>query len=278
MSRSYYYLVAGLPDIVMEGNKNVPTVGGFIDDTVPQIHGSDAELLKTLLLPIDNANLISLLEKKGDFDDSGNFSREELEEEIKVPSIIPEYMQAFLEAHKEGRSIFSGLSPENQLTWLFYDRMASHGNSFVRDWFGFDCNLRNVLAGFNCRKAGKTDQASAGTLQSSILCRNDVAELILKSNAPDFSLGAVFPAVERLLSLDDSNLLEYEKGIDMIRWDTCNELTTFSYFQIETILAFTIKLGIVERWLRLDPEEGKKKLEKLVAELVSGFQFSEDFQ
>ncbi|MBD3343519.1 MAG: DUF2764 family protein [Chitinivibrionales bacterium] len=278
MSRSYYYLIASLPDLTIEGNKNVPGFAEFIDDVIPQVHPSDAGPLKTLRLPVDNRNLIAILEKKDTFEEGGNFSKEELEEEIKVPSEAPGYMQIFLEAHKEGKALFTGFSSEDQLTWLFYDAMTRHENEFIREWFTFDMNMRNVLAGFNCRDAAKHEKETPFPLTTTILGRNDVAELVLKSNAPDFSVASMFPQVERLLSLDNSDLVEYEKGVDTLRWDFCNELTTFTYFQIETMCAFCIKLGIVERWMQLDPQEGKKKLDRLVDELVSGFQFSEDFQ
>jgi len=51
-----------------------------------------------------------------------------------------------------------------------------------------------------------------------------------------------------------------------------DELTTFAYFQVETILAFCIKLMLVERWMKLDPVSGRQKLEQLIAQMRKGFQ------
>ena len=73
------------------------------------------------------------------------------------------------------------------------------------------------------------------------------------------------------MTLFDDTLLDLEKNIDLLRWDYLNELTVFTYFQIETILAFYIKLGIVERWQGLDPAVGEQHYTKLVEELKSGF-------
>ncbi len=68
--------------------------------------------------------------------------------------------------------------------------------------------------------------------------------------------------------MDDSPLA-LEKALDEIRWDKLSELTVFSYFEIETILAFLLKVEIVERWQSLDSTFGTERLEKLLTELGS---------
>lgn len=277
MARNYYYLVSGLPDILLEGNKHVPSLQEFMTDAMEQVDPDDAKLLSLLRLPADNHNLLVLLEKRDEeLDSLGNYSREELEAGIRVPDDLPAYMQMFIEAYREGRQLFAGLTSEDQLSWLFYDEMGSHPNGFIREWFTFELNLRNVLAGLNCRKMAGVE-GSPYSLESSVIGRNEVAELILKSNAPDFSLSSLFPWVEEILTFGDEDLVAFQNSVDTLRWNVLNELTVFSYFRIETILAFCVKLGMVERWLRLDPEAGKKKLERLIEELVSGVQLSEEF-
>lgn len=277
MPRHYYYLVAGLPDITLEGNRNVPSQQEFLDDVIPQVDPDDAALLKLLRLPYDNRNLINLLEKTGaELDPRGNYTREQLEEEIKVPERVPPYMVTFIEAHKEGRSLFGGLGLEDQLNRLFYEEMTAHPNEFIRKWFDFERNLRNVLVGLNSRRlAEAAGEGSPYDLQRTVVGGNDIAESILRSNAPDFSLGSMFPYVERIGSLDMGQLEEFERGIDLLRWDVLDELTIFTYFQIETILAYCAKLGMVDRWQRLDPDAGKQRLEHLVKELESEFELSE---
>lgn len=279
MQRNYYYLVSGLPDIIIDSGKKVPPVKEFISEAAELISTEDAQLLSLLRYPIDNKNLIGILEEKnGPFDPRGNFSLEDLELAVKAPDNLPEYMQTFIESFKEGKTPYPGLSAEDHLTWLFYDEMKQHKNKFISEWFSFDQGLRNVLAGLNCRKipSDTEEKGSPFSLQSVIIGHDDVTELIHKSTAQDFSLGPVFPWAEKILSLPDGNLTEHEKAIDDLRWNVLDELTTFTYFRIETVLAFCIKLDIVERWLRLDPETGKERLEKLTEELVSGFHMKEE--
>lgn len=277
MPRSYYYLVAGLPDLILDNTKKGLALSAFIDDISEQINEKDISLLSLFRLPFDNKNLINLVEKQEkEFDERGNYSKDTLEQEIRQPDILPPYMKSFLEAYKEEKLPFPELSVEDQLHWLFYDEVTGHANPFIRDWFSFDLDLRNVLAGLSCRKMAQDDE-SQFSLSQSIICKNDVTELIHKSNAPDFSLSNQLPWIEKVVAISKNDLVEYEKNIDTLRWDTLNELTTFTYFQIETILAFIVKLDMVERWQKLDPESGKEKLEKLLSELKTGYTDPKDF-
>lgn len=279
MPRSYYYLVAGLPDIILDNTKKGLPLSAVLDEILELVSAGDAVFFTLLRFRYDNTNLVTLLEKtKKEFDIRGNFAQEELAQEIKMPSILPGYMQSFIEAHKEGKYPFPKLSLEDQLSWLYYEYMAAQPNTFIREWFAFDLDLRNVLAGINCRRL-EEDQGKGGSQfsrEQSIICRNDVSEMVLKSNAPDFSLSSRFTWVEKLMSFSQDAVVEYEKSIDLLRWDMLDELTTFSYFQIETLLAFYIKLCMVERWQRLEPDTGKETLDKLLAEFAVGYTIMEE--
>jgi hypothetical protein len=278
MPQNYYYLVAGLPDILIDGAKKSTSLQAFLDETIEQIAPADAALLAALRYQHDNANCIALLEKKDTpFNPLGTFTREELEQEIKMTEQAPGYMTLFLEAHREGKLPFPNLALEDQLTWLFYEEMTVHANAFIREWFTFDQDLRNVLAGLNCRTYAENKGEGELPLSRSlaIIGANDVAGQVRKSTAPDFSLGAQYAWVEKVVSHHQSSLVAFEKNIDQLRWETLDELTTFTYFQIETLCAFYIKLGIVERWLSLDPAFGKEKLNTLLKELESSYSIAD---
>ena len=274
MPKNYYYIVAGLPDLLFDSTKKVVSLVDFINEISEQVttqHGSFLELFR---LAFDNKNVINLLDKRGlDFDIRGNYSKEKIEEEIKFPESLPRYMLHFIEAHKEEKLPYPDLPLDDQLTWLFYNELVTHKNAFLSTWFTFDLNLRNLLAGLNCRKLAEESQDTTGdfTVSKSILGSNEFADLIRKSRTPDFSLSLDYPWVERVLSFNRQNLVEFEKNIDTLRWDILDEMTIFTYFQIETILAFCIKLDIVERWQRLKPDVGKEKLKRLLSDLESSY-------
>ncbi|MFO7613548.1 MAG: DUF2764 family protein [Bacteroidales bacterium] len=267
--RNYYYLVAGLPDLVLDHKKLPVALAEFREELGHQLHPDDLQLLKLLFLPADNTNLLNLLEKNNKpFDETGNFTQHELEQEIKEPSDSPEYMQRFIQAFKEDSPVFAGYSWENQLTWLYYDYILGMDNDFLKEWFSFNLHLNNILTAFNVRKY-KLSRENA------YIGENTITEALKKSTLKDFGLSADFSHIETLLTIDESdNLLEKEKSVDMLRWDILDELNTFHYFTIEVLLAFIIKLFMVERWLQLDPETGKQLFIKLITDLEKSYAHS----
>jgi hypothetical protein len=273
MSRNYYYLVAGLPDVALDAGKRSISTAAFMEETASLLHEDDASLFNVFRYPYDNANLLLLLGKReGEFDHRGRFSRDELTAEIKSADRTPLYIKTFLNAVKENRLPYPDLSMENQLAWLFYDEACTNSNVFLKKWFSFELNLRNICAAYSCRlTALRNKQPDRMFLPArAIICRNDVTELLLKSTAPDFSLSGTLPWVERLASASRDNLVEYEKSMDLLRWDILNEMTESAYFGFETILAFTVKLGIAERWQQLDENAGMEMFDKITKELTAG--------
>lgn len=282
MTSNYYYLVAGLPDLVFDEGKNVVSSDAFTAEALEQLLPKDLQLFGVVRYPFDNANLVALLEKKEQQHDTrGTISAEELSLTLKNPDVLPEYMQLFLEAHKENRFPQPGLTLPDQLNWFFYTWAAHHTNPFIAEWFTFEQNLRNVVAGFNAQKglSHLDDQATERekAVAAFIVGRDEVAEAVLRSSSPDFGLGTQHPWVEKLLGFSRGNLTDFEKGIDTLRWDMLNEMTIFSYFQVETILAFFIKLSIVERWQGFDEQQGREHLDRLIEELKSSYSVPADF-
>lgn len=276
MASNYYYLVAGLPDLVFDEGKTFASSDAFISEAQEQLQPKDLQLFAAVRYPFDNTNLIALLEKKAlPHDARGTFCAEELSLALKNPDMLPEYMQFFLEDHRENRSSQPGMTLTDQLNWFFYTWAMHHTNPFIAGWFTFEQNLRNVASGINAQK-GLSHLAVQATerekaVAAFIVGRDEVAEAVLRSSSPDFGLGTQYPWVEKLLGFSRGNLTDLEKGIDTLRWDMLNEMTIFSYFQVETILAFFIKLSIVERWQGLDEQQGRKHLDRLVDELKSSY-------
>ena len=283
MVRGYHFLVAGLPDLLMEESKSAPPLKTFIAEAKEQMTPRDFDLVSAMARCVDNRNLVNALEPKdgAEFDESGNFSQEELEEGIKEPEQLPAYMRAFLEAYKEGSLANDGYTMIDRLSRMFYSEMAASKNRFQRDWFAFDLGLRNVVTGINIRKglghieALSTSRDRPGAF--TVIGEDDIAEAVLKSSAPDFGLSAEYPWVEKVIALNKNSLTEMEKGLDDLRWDMLNELTVFTYYRPETVAAYVQKLMIVNRWMKLNPVVGKEKLDKLIAELMSSFEMPEGF-
>jgi hypothetical protein len=270
--RNYYYLVSGLPDIILDQKKITISPDEFRDELQHHLHPDDYRLAGLLFLPADNRNLMELLRKSGKpFDDSGNYSREELEQEIKEPYLTPAYMQRFITAYKSGTPLFDGLSWEDQLTWLYHDYARDCNNEFLAGWFEFDLNLRNIVAAINMRKHKLRGE-------NYFIGDNTIVRAVKKSSLRDFGLGNDFDPIEKIINIQEiDNLLERERAMDNLRWNYLNEENTFNYFTVEVILAYIIKLKIVQRWLEMDVETGKQMFRKLIEDLETSYEFPREF-
>ncbi len=270
-SRNYYYLVAGLPDLMLEQGKLTTLLADFKHELRQHLHQDDYRLVQMLFAPADHRNLINLLLKHiEDFDLTGNYSFDELEEAIKDPELMPGYLGTFIARFKAG-SLDAEMSQENRLASMYFDHLMQCNNTFICEWFRFEMNVRNILLAMNARKYRMP-------FDNQLIGHSLVTELLKKSNARDFGLTNEFPTVEKLLQINEaSNVVEREKLLDILRWNYIDELNTFNYFSIEVILGYLIKLGIVERWMKLDKKTGEQMFKQLLTDLQSSYEFSNEF-
>ena len=101
MSKYYYYLVAGLPELTLEDSKLNYTVADFKAELYPDLSDEDRRLIDLFYLKFDNANVLKLLkDKDAAIDSRGNYSAEELAEFISllkdgdevVDAVFPSYL------------------------------------------------------------------------------------------------------------------------------------------------------------------------------------------
>ena len=272
MAYQYYYLVAGLPDIVQDEPKLSVSRKRLKDECREQIQPNEFEQIKKLFYPDDNYNLYNvLLRTDKEFKETGNYTLEELEEEIRRPESLPGYLTEFIDTYKNATPIKPGMSWENQLNHLFYGNICTDEKFFIRSWFLFEFNLKNILTGLNSRKHGTP-------LENEIIGDDFVSQNLKKSNERYFGLSKELDYIESVINLfEHKDMLEREKGIDQLKWDYLDELTTFEYFSVEVLMSFFIKLGIAERWVKLDKETGKVFLNIMVNELRESFVFPEEY-
>jgi hypothetical protein len=282
MTGNYYYLVSGLPDLLLDQSGRPCTCKDFIGEALSLLSNKDGARFNRLRYPFDNCNLLNMIEKRDEpFDERGSIEETDLVNGLKLADNLPEYMQQFLEAWRNNRFSHRCNTLADQLAWYFYEAMMSDENEFVREYCTFDCNLRNLAAAINCRKGlGHIDALTTDhdrPIAALVVGYGDMAELLRKSTAPDFGVATLFPAVETVLAMSKNTLLEFEKGLDTLRWDRANELASAQLFKAETVFAFFIKLTIVERWQALDEQSGKERLDRLIGELTASYSMPESF-
>lgn len=270
--QNYYYLVAGLPDITIEQGKLQTGTTEFLEELKGALSKSDFALVEPLLLPVDNRNLLILLQKEDKaLSTEGVYPPEVLAEELKEPVHLKKYMLQFIESFRAETRMYPSLTPENELATLYFEEMVETKDAFLRQWFEFELNLKNILLVLSARKNNIP-------YEHQVIGNNPVSEIIRRSNARDLGISAEWPWIDKVLQIVEiEDILAREKAIDLLRWNYLDELNTFNYFSVEVLIAYLVKLGIVERWLKLDQPTGEEMFRRLLGELQNSYEFPNEF-
>lgn len=134
---------------------------------------------------------------------------------------------------------------EETLDRNFYEKASAHRCGFIREFFKFDLNLRNAKVEYLNKALGRPEGTDMIVLDESEAEEED-------------ELASLFQA---------KDLLERERRIDDAVWSKVDEMTVMEVFSLEVILAFTVKLKIIGRWLQLDADTGRELLRKFVFEI-----------
>ncbi|MCF6184139.1 MAG: DUF2764 domain-containing protein [Bacteroidales bacterium] len=258
LKTNYFCLIAGLPDIIIPETKSLVSCQEFKLELSEQLKPDDYKLAEMLYFKYDNENLLNIIHKKNEpFNLLGKYTQEELEEQIEEPTYIVDYLKQFITEFKTEKTQVPDFNRENKLQTLFFDFVMQTKNEFLKKWFEFDMNIKNILTAINCRKYNYNIKNQLIKIKSG----NEVYENLIKEiPKPDLLSDQVIYAEQVLkIAESDESLTRKENATDMLKLKFLEEFTFFKYFNIEKILAFIIVLNIAERWLQFDNKTGKNK-------------------
>ena len=280
MSKYYYYLVAGLPELTLEDSKLSYTVADFKAELYPDLSDEDRKLIDLFYLKFDNANVLKLLkDKDAAIDLRGNYSAEELVEFISslkegdeiADAVFPSYLSTFIFEYFNATAEDDFLY-EDRLAALYYEYAMKCKNKFVSSWFAFNLTMNNILVALTARKF-KMDIAPL------IVGDTEVCEALRTSGARDFGLTGEVDFLDQLVKISETEeLVEREKKIDQLRWNWMEEATFFNYFTVERLFVFLLQLEMIERWISLDKEKGNQLFRSIIATLKDEVQIPAEFR
>ena len=137
--------------------------------------------------------------------------------------------------------------PEN-LTQEFYQKALASGNSFIREYFTFDLKVRNSKVRYLNRELSRPAD-------------KDVISIPLQeeNSEEDAGIEAAFKGTD---------LLARERAVDDLYWEKADALSLMHWFDMNVIMAFVLKLHIIDRWNLLDEQTGREMFRKLVDNLT----------
>lgn len=277
-----------MPDISFNEKKDYRELAYLFNEVIDSLSDEDRLAVRYIRYPIDNSNLMILLEGESNpeekFQPWGNYTLDELKYEIKSRDTIPAYMSRFIEYYHKLLVEFSGTSYIDLLNEYFMKEiflLNDHkANSFfnydqpgfdchfIKRWFVFDRDFKNVLTAIECmkhdepverRESVRVDQRPGQRLSGDY----EVSDLLLKSKSYDFSLSGTFSWMTKVLNLNSKNIYDYEKEIILMKLEMLDELAGDENFSLSTLLAYLIKLQLLIRWSSLDETAGKKFIDHI---------------
>ncbi len=286
--KQYYGLISGLREWSLDGAESEKgfDAEAIVAEVREELSKGDRRTLELFYGFADVANLANIRAGRSQFDSLGNLSREQIENALAARSAeaakdaeneafapIPDWMAPIMGDHLDAENPERPERPETDpddenslencgleraLFEEYYARCAASKCDFLRAWSRFDRNLRNVIAAYTAR--GKERP-----IVDALVGRDEIVLSLRKSNAADFGLKGELEYIDQLMvAMEHSNIVEKERAIDLIRWAKADELAEFDSFGMPTVLCYLVKIGIIHRWMALDPAVGQEMYDKLI--------------
>lgn len=276
---SYYCLMAGVPDIALDDARGAQSVADFKEELAEVLTVADQKLLFYLYLRYDCQNLVKLLKNpEAEICPLGNYGREQYEDMItsaremnfnvhRYPSFLSIFAREFTYNIEK-----PGYFPEDAILLEYYQYALKCPNKMMREWFGMNLNVANILTALIAKKYG-------WNVADYIQGDNVVCEMIRNNNTRDFDLGYELDYVADLMKIVDcDDPVEKEKRIDAFKWMWLEEQTFMDVFSIESVFAYVCKLEMLERWEKLDVESGRETFRQIIENLRGEARVPEEFK
>lgn len=272
---NYYCLVASLKEYTLDADTKGFDAKAIVEEIMEELTSADQKSVRLLYGYYDCENLIARRAGRSSYNELGNIAAEELDAELLEPTLLPEKMarvvKAFALAHEEtsednewAKEMDLSAGFERMLLAAYYEECAGASSSFLKAWAQFDRTLRNISAAAVARTLDRViDTVTVG--------KDYIVEQLERSSAADFGLRGELPYIDAVIAAvnDETNMVEKEHKIDLIRWEQAVNLAAQSYFDVNAILSYLVRVNIVARWAKLDKQRGQEMFKRILSELDS---------
>lgn len=288
----YYCLVASLNEYSLSGDSKQMDFLSIREDISEQLTKKDRKLFELLLSYWDIQNFLNVIDGRANqYTIIGNYSQEQIAElalwysDILELNSVPEEQQkqdepkeyaillneVFSEvfkslenpdyAEKKGIDITTPIA--KRLFECYYLKFEKSGNKFLKKWGEFDRSVKNLAAAYEARKLSlPIDSIIVG---KGIVCKSIVENIKDES----FGLTELEWVADVLKLLSSKDIIKKERGLDLLRWNYIDELSTFEYFSIDFVMGYMLKITMICRWLQLDESTGREMFDRLVQNVTT---------
>ncbi|MBU2548032.1 MAG: DUF2764 domain-containing protein [Proteobacteria bacterium] len=175
-------------------------------------------------------------------------------DQIKSPAEGPEFILDFLRG--PGTEPVGPSDRDRFYAAYFEHVLAESESQLLRGFVGLEWDLRNVQAAVRARRRG-LEPASV------VVGAGETVEALGASRAEDFGLASERKWLERVLAAKTPD--DVQAVHEIVLWDYLEESIGMDPFNFSVILAYILKIQILEKRLALSEETGLEVLRKLEA-------------
>ncbi|MEW5722821.1 MAG: DUF2764 family protein [Thermodesulfobacteriota bacterium] len=247
----YYFLIGFLPELRRDLRQLKFTLADLIGESV-NIAPADWREIELVLLYGD----VFVVEKlRGGetvspsyFVHGMAFWQEQIKSLKEGPAFLLEYLRSV-------ESEAWGPKAVDLLYSAYYRHVLSTSrNRFLKEYIQLEWDVRNVMAALRARRKGLDPGAHVSG-------EGDLVAGLSLSRAEDFGLAVHHPWVESLVSATDPHAIS--EALENILWDYLDDVLGYNAFSLEAVLAYSLKLRILERRLAQSRERGLALVHRL---------------
>jgi len=252
--RNYYFLANALPELLID-SKPVISYKAVMTMFNENLTTSDLEQVKTLRLYYDILNIQRLIEQES-FDFRANLGSNQLKDSLLNYENLPSYVFEFFEAYSENSDRIANFS---KLMSFYFDEESKKG-SVLSDIIQFEKELRLTLIGYRAHRLGLD---LGHELRFEDQDDEIIRDLLNKKDHSGFDFGHKYARLSEMLQEALGNPLQEERVINTFRFNFYSNYQVGHPFSLHFLLAFVMKLMIVEDFEGHDSIRGEQILNSI---------------
>lgn len=271
MKKEYYYLISSLVDLSLDIDKLPLSIIQFISFCSEEMDEKDLVDLKKIFIFNDIQNAFFYKDRNINYKTPSFYPEEDFKENLRDTDVFFRFLADFFYNKKNEKREAPDLLEIDEAFSLLYKNIEEFSQGFIRDYFIFELDLRNITTALVLRKNNLS-------ISNKIIPYEDISDVIKKSTSPDLGLSKHIDYIEELAEIYKSNdLVKIEKTIEDIRWKWLDERVGNDFFSSNFVYSYAVKLNSVERWMSLTDKKGEEKLNNLIDNISMNIKFPEQY-
>ncbi len=270
MKQNYYYLASSLEDISWGQAEPEMPLEELVANCKAHLPPDDSKVVDMLFILNDIKNALTFTKDSEVFHSPAYYSKEEFRQLIGTSSYLP-FLNDYFDNKKKNRRLQPDLVEADELVYLFYQYTSELPERFLREYYLFELELRNITIAIAHRN-------SKLPFKNRLIPMGRAYEQLLTGNLPDFGLSKEFPFIEQLLKVyAGKDMSAQEEVLAGIRWEMLDDLVGSDFFSIDYILSYILKYQAVKRWYSLNKEQGQEVFNKILETVKRSVRFQIEF-